>query len=185
MRLRLRVLMSLIALGVAASPAGASVAVPLGLDELVSHAERIAVARVESQEARWTADHDAIYTEVTLRLVRPMKGAGKAGDTVTLRREGGVVDGIGMRVYGAANFQTGEEVVVFMERRGASLWTVGMSQGKMHVEMMEGRKVAMRQNAGLAWLAGKAPPNEPAVRPLEELCADIANRVAKSAGSVR
>ena len=162
------------------SPARASVALPLGLDDLVGHAERIAVARVESMEARWTASHDAIYTDVTLRLVRPLKGEGKAGDTVTVRREGGVVDGIGMRVWGAASFSAGEEVVVFLERRGAALWTVGMSQGKLRVEETNGRKMAIKQNAGLTWLRGHAPPDEPAVRPLDELCTDIIARSARS-----
>ena len=50
-----------------------------------------------------------------------------------VRREGGVVDGLGMRVYGAANFAVGEEVVVFTETRGNASWTVGMTQGKLHV----------------------------------------------------
>jgi len=50
-----------------------------------------------------------------------------------VRREGGVVDGVGMRVYGAANFTVGEEVVVFMETRGNAAWTVGMTQGKLRV----------------------------------------------------
>src|SRR5438552_17863553 len=124
---------------VAALPARATMMVPLDLQGLVDRAERIVHARVETQVARWTASHDAIYTEVTLRVLQPVKGAMRAGDVVTLRREGGVVDGIGMRVQGAAVFEAGEEVVVFLERRGAALWTVAMAQGKMRVAEAQGR----------------------------------------------
>ena len=164
------------------SPAGATSVAPLALDDLVGRSERIAYARVESQSARWTADHSAIYTEVTLRVLQPMKGpaAMTAGETITVRREGGVVDGIGMRVSGAATFAVGEEVVVFTERRGQALWTVGMAQGKMHVAEVAGQKVVLRQMAGLVFVNGVAP-SEPTSRPLEELIADVATR----AGSTR
>ena len=45
-----------------------------------------------------------------MRVSRAYKGAVKAGERVVVRREGGSVDGIGMRVYGAASFTVGEEV---------------------------------------------------------------------------
>src|SRR5262245_60162757 len=84
--------------------ARATMVVPLDLDTLTDSAEHIAVARVESQEARWTRDHSAIYTEVTLRVITPLKGGVAVGETLTLRREGGVVGNVGMRVSGAAPF---------------------------------------------------------------------------------
>ena len=180
MRARLLALM-VMALPVAAR---ATMIAPLGLDDLVHRAERIAYARVESQAARWTADHSAIYTEVTLRVLQPMKGnAMAAGDTITLLREGGVVDGIGMKVSGAATFVVGEEVVVFAERRGQALWTVGMAQGKMHVAEVDGRKLVMRQLSGLAFVNGVAPP-EPLTRPLAELINNVID-IAAHAGSTR
>ena len=67
------------------------------------------------------------------RVERAYKGAAKPGERIVVRREGGVVDGLGMRVYGAASFAVGEEVVVFTETRGNAAWTVGMTQGKLHV----------------------------------------------------
>ena len=117
----------------AASVASATVLVPLDTKALTARAERVVLGTVESSVSRWTSDHDAIYTDVTIVVERAYKGAVKPGERIVVRREGGVVDGMGMRVYGAANFVVGEEVVVFTETRGNASWTVGMTQGKLHV----------------------------------------------------
>jgi len=113
--------------------ARATVLVPLDTKALTERAERIVLGTVESEVARWSSDHQAIFTDVTIRVSRVYKGAAKAGDRVVVRREGGALDGVGMRVYGAASFTVGEEVVVFMETRGNAAWTVGMTQGKLRV----------------------------------------------------
>jgi hypothetical protein len=113
--------------------ARATVLVPLDTRALTARAERIVLGTVESEVARWSSDHQAIYTDVTIRVERVYKGAVKPGERVVVRREGGVVDGMGMRVYGAAQFAVGEEVVVFLETRGNAMWTVGMTQGKLRV----------------------------------------------------
>lgn len=149
--------------------------VPLSLDELIDGAERVAVVRVEGQQARWSADHSLIYTEVTVRIVEPLKGEGAAGEVLTLRREGGVVGEVGMYVAGAAGFKTGEESLVFFERRGRALWTVGMAQGRMPVGTVEGRRVVVRQTAGLGFV--RAPQPEPSVRTLDEVRARVADRL--------
>jgi hypothetical protein len=115
--------------------ARATVLVPLDTKALTARAERIVLAVVESQTARWSSDHQAIFTDVTLRVTRAYKGSVKAGDRIVVRREGGELDGLGMRVSGAAGFTVGEEVVVFTETRGNASWTVGMTQGKLHVSV--------------------------------------------------
>ena len=116
-----------------ASAAHATVLVPLDTRALTQRAERIVLGTVESQVSRWSSDHQAIYTDVTIRVSRVYKGAVKPGDAMVVRREGGVVDGMGMRVFGAAHFTVGEEVVIFVETRGNAAWTVGMTQGKLRV----------------------------------------------------
>jgi hypothetical protein len=113
--------------------AHATVLVPLDTKALTARAERIVLGTVESQVARWTDDHQAIYTDVTVLVTRAYKGAVKPGERVVVRREGGALDGLGMRVFGAASFTVGEEVVVFIEMRGGAAYTVGMTQGKLRV----------------------------------------------------
>jgi hypothetical protein len=164
-----------VALIAASAPARATVVVPYDLDQLTDHADRVVLARVESSQAHWTSDHSAIVTDVVLRVEVPLKGGLRAGDQVTVRREGGEVDGLGMRVAGAARFAVGEEVVAFLERRGAYTWTVGMAQGKLHVAELDGRRVVVRDTAGLAF-ARRVERPEPRVRPLEELMAQVADR---------
>jgi hypothetical protein len=116
-----------------ATAAQATVLMPLDTAALTQRADRIVLATVESSQAHWSADHKSIYTEVTLRVTKVYKGDVSAGGTVLVRREGGSLDGVGMRVFGAASFTLGEEAVVFVERRGAASYTVGMTQGKLRV----------------------------------------------------
>lgn len=178
--------------GLMARDAGATLIAPLDLHGMVSQADDIAVGRVESQRARWTTDHTAIITEVTLRVERGVKGV-RDGERITLLREGGEVDGMGMLVRGAARFEPGEEVLVFLERRDGTprqkrlsappagpRWTVGMAQGKMRITAIGGRRIALRNIDGLAFLG--RPPQEPAERPLEELLAEITAIVQAEGG---
>ena len=116
-----------------ASMAQATVLMPLDTAALTARADRVVLGTVETSQAHWSDDHKSIYTDVTLRVAKVYKGDASVGGTVTVRREGGSIDGVGMRVFGAASFSLGEEVVVFMETRGAASYTVGMTQGKLRV----------------------------------------------------
>src|SRR6185312_11756962 len=73
--------------------AHATVLVPLDTRALTQRAERIVLGTVESEVSRWSGDHQAIYTDVTIAVTRAYKGAVKPGERVVVRREGGVVDG--------------------------------------------------------------------------------------------
>jgi hypothetical protein len=116
-----------------ATAARATVLMPLDTAALTQRADRVVLGTVESSQAHWSADHKSIYTDVTLRVTQVYKGDASVGGTVVVRREGGSIDGVGMRVFGAASFSLGEEVVVFMETRGVASYTVGMTQGKLRV----------------------------------------------------
>jgi hypothetical protein len=162
------------------SPALATMVVPYDLDALTDHADRVALATVESVQAHWTSDHGTIVTDVLLRVEVPLKGALRPGDLVSVRREGGEVDGIGARVIGAAQFAVGEEVVAFLEQRGAFTWTVGMAQGKLHVATVAGRRVTVRDVSGLGFV--RRPDHaEPATRSLDDLMAQVADRARAKA----
>jgi hypothetical protein len=123
-----------------AAAASATTMIALDLKALSDRADRVVLATVESIESKWTSDHSAIYTEVTLKVERAYKGDNKVGELLVVRREGGSVDGIAMKVYGAPAFSMGEEVVVFSEMRGATRWVVGMAQGKLPVRIQDGKK---------------------------------------------
>jgi hypothetical protein len=140
---------------IVASVAHATVLVPLDTQALTQRADRVVLGTVESQVSRWSDDHQAIFTDVTIRVTKTYKGAPQPGQTVVVRREGGVVDGIGMRVFGAAHFAVGEEVLLFVETRGGAAYTVGMTQGKLHVAL--GPDGVRRVAANLADVAFTRP----------------------------
>jgi hypothetical protein len=112
-------------------PAGATTMMALDLPALTERAEMVVAGRVLETRSAWTPEHDAIYTDVTLLVDRALAGPVRAGEQIVVRREGGSVDGVGMKVYGAPSFTRDEEVVVFLERRGAARYVVGMAQGKL------------------------------------------------------
>ncbi len=156
-----------------ASTAHATTMVPLDVRALTQRADRVVLGTVEKTQAAWTADHDAIYTEVTIRVARSYKGALAPGDALVVRHEGGIVGGVGMRVYGAAGFTVGEEVVVFAETRGGGSYVVGMAQGKLRVTTTaDGRRTVATDTRGLKFLT-PPDPNAPRTRPLEELEAQL------------
>lgn len=164
-------------------PAAATVAVRLDLAGLVARADRIAVGRVARQEARWAAGHDAIVTEVTIDVARSVKGSLSPGDRVVVLREGGELGDVGMRVEGAARFAPGEEVLVFLERRGdGATWTVGMAQGKLRIETVGGKRYVRGDTRGLTFLPGGPATSSPAPRPLDDLLEEIAALVHRAAG---
>jgi hypothetical protein len=133
-------------------PAAATVMVPLDTQGLTARADRVVLGIVEAQESRWSPDHSVIFTEAKVRVTRSYKGAAQPGDVILVRREGGSAGGIGMRVSGAAEFTVGEELLVFLERRGTTTWTVGMSQGKLAVTTgSDGDKRVAPNLAGVAW----------------------------------
>lgn len=148
-----------------ASVAHATTLVPLDLQALTARADRVVLGQVVASQPSWTRDHDAIYTDVTVRVERVYKGALQPGQTVTIRRAGGIVDGVEMRVFGAATFRVGEEAVLFVEQRGVASYVVGMTQGKLHVETeADGSKTVLAPDLSQVALMPQKGAAKPVVR---------------------
>ena len=151
-----------------AAVAHATTMLKLDLKALTERADRVVLGTVESTVSRWTPDKSAIYTEAQIRVARSYKGDARSGELVAVRREGGTVDGIGMRVYGSAQLSPGEEAVVFLEQRGVATWVVGMAQGKLHVSTdASGRKHVAADLSGVHFTAPAAPEAPRALDDLE------------------
>ncbi|WP_375766331.1 hypothetical protein NR798_32160 [Archangium gephyra] len=117
------------------------------LPELAQTSDAIVHGTVRRVESRWSGDGRRIVTDVEIQVTEALKGqaqVGQAGGTVLVTQPGGRVGDIGQRVSGLAAFAPGEEVVVFLERRGKQAFRVsGMAQGKYQVQRTEGGKSAM------------------------------------------
>ena len=139
----------------ASSASSASVLRALALEELCQRADRIVLGRVDKLESRWTPDKTAIFTEVTITVERSYKGGVGPGETMIVRKEGGSVAGIGMRVFGAADFRVGEEAILFTEPRGKARFVSGMTQGKLSLLRTDEGEDLVSSDAGGATLLGK------------------------------
>ncbi len=123
-------------------PATATTMIRLDLPEMVHTADTVIHGTVRRVESRWSGDRRRIFTDVEIQVNESLKG--EPGSTVLVVQPGGRVGDIGQVVHGMASFTLGEEVVVFLDRRGVQSFQVtGMAQGKYQVQREEGRAEAL------------------------------------------
>ncbi len=149
-----------------AGAAHATTMATLDLPTLVARADRIVLAHVVASGSHYTADRGTIYTDVVLTVTRSYKGSAQPGQTLTVRREGGSVDGIAAQVAGSPLFTVGEDAVVFVTSRNGHDVVVGMAQGKLTVSQDGGQKFVAANLSGLDLVPGAAPVGR---RRLDEL----------------
>jgi hypothetical protein len=165
-------------------PARASVLEALEMRDLVHAAHEIVVASTRSARSRY--DGPRIITESVVDVTERVRGGTTSElHVVTL---GGSVDGVGMRVEGAAHLPVGERAVLFLRRthRGTTLTPVGMAQGVLPVAPDAGGQDMVLPGArGLALMRrvahGQLMPAPAALtqpRPLAELLTEIEALVA-------
>src|SRR5262245_39445107 len=122
--------------------ADATVVLRLGLPEMTRVSDVIALGRVVKQKAGWDSSGRRIVTRVELEVERLLKGQADPGTgRVVFERLGGVVDGVGQKVFGEPGFTNGETVLLFLRRQGTPvgvslhvpppLRVTGMAQGKL------------------------------------------------------
>ena len=122
----------LAALLLAGLPAAATTMLRMDVPELAQNSDTVVHGTVRRVESRWSGDRRRILTDVEIEVTESLKG--QPGSTVLVVQPGGKMGDIGQMVHGMASFTPGEEVVVFLERRGASAFQLsGMSQGKYQV----------------------------------------------------
>jgi hypothetical protein len=166
--------------------AGATSVVKTDVDGLTRSSDLVVRGKVKKKESRWSGDHKRIYTDVEIEVDESIKGQG--GKTVTVRQPGGEVGDIAQRVSGLASFDSGEEVVVFLEKRGGVYRVSGLAQGKYRVERSSDGKFAFAVPADQSELRlvdpqlnTEAAPSAKTVQ-LEELRERV-RKVVKAAGA--
>lgn len=97
-------------------------------------ADVIIVGTVRASAPRLTKDGARIITDTEIEIGEVLKGKPNT-PTLVVMQPGGIVGDVGQKVEGTASFAVGEEVVVFLDRRGNDRFAVtAMSQGKFRVE---------------------------------------------------
>lgn len=135
-RLRALLLMMAAVLVSFAGAASVSAATVMRLDmqSLVANSDQIVEGEVTEVEAR--VEDGRVFTYTTVRVADAFKGA-EAGEVVTIRQIGGRTPDLATRVAGSPHFQSGERVIVFLEKPKADALPVitGMAQGKFHIAL--------------------------------------------------
>ena len=131
--------------------ARASMIEALDLAALTETAEEVILARVVAQDSHYD-EHGRIVTDVEMLVEQAEKGSAQQGKTVIVRRLGGVVNGVGMRIEGEPSFVSGERTLLFAQKLAQSsvLRAVGMSQGVLRIVEKNGESWVSSQAAGAA-----------------------------------
>ena len=123
---------SLLFLLFAASLAQATTLLALDVPSLTRSSQAVVRGTVKASTARWTADHSRIMTDTVIEVRETWKGAPVS--TLTVMQPGGVVGDVGQQVHGTVKLPEGQEVVLFLEARGAKFLLTGMVQGLFVIE---------------------------------------------------
>ena len=171
----------LLAVLAVASPAGATVVVPMAEADLVAQADAIVVARVTAIESH--ADRGHIYTNVALAIDETLKG--DSVPTLTVRLLGGRVGDHAAWVEGSPEFRRGERALLFLTaHRDGTPRVAHLYQGKFSiVRSPAGEDMAVRETpAGVRLPSGAAVPPT-ATRPLRHVKDAIRAHVNAQAGA--
>lgn len=156
----------------------ATVRGPGDVASLTAAADVVVHAQVVRRSSAWGAGGGQIFTTVVLRPLETWKGEIEA--QLSLLVPGGEVGDLSQTVQGAAIFRDGEEVVVFLHRRTAGVYSVDrLALGKFAVgaALPSLPKRAIRDRRGLECVG--CGPAEADDLSLDELRARVLGSLAR------
>jgi hypothetical protein len=142
---------------------------------LTQSSEVIVRGTIVRVQATLSGDGARVFTEAELAVAEALKG--EPGASLIATQPGGVVGDVGQWVDGVASFREGDEVVLFLERRGPRYTVTGMAQGLYRVERPAGGPALAVPQAAHAELidpaTGKSGTRDERPVPLEALLQQI------------
>ena len=121
----------------------ATTLVKLGFSDLARQADLIVVGTVTAIEGQWDDSLRFIHSDVTLSVEQPLRG--NVPHEITLRTPGGYVGGMGQMAHGAATFEIGERVLVFLITwEDGTPKVLGYAQGKSRIFSDEQGRVRLQ-----------------------------------------
>jgi hypothetical protein len=119
------------ALGMCIAAAGTvfALAIPQTEEQLVKNSGDVVRGRVVETVSKWDDAHTTIFTEVSVEVSEIVIGSIEKGRTILIYVPGGAVGDTGLKVEHAAQFEKGEDVVVFLTQLqgvyGVTSWEMG------------------------------------------------------------
>jgi len=166
--------------------AAAATVLRFDLHDLTDRAAVVVHGKVVSKEARRDDRVGAIVTDLRLEVIEALKGT--RGQSFSFTIFGGVLGDRGSAISGAATFDEGEEVLVFLDQvnQFGLRNTIGLSQGKYTIREVEGRRLAFRDLEGLQLMdsaSGEVQAAQPEQgQPFDELLAAVKRRLQEQQG---
>jgi len=106
-----------------------AVAIPQTTEQLVGNSSDVIRGTVVSVKSQWDAAHTIIFTEVKVEVTEVVFGSINKGGAISIYVPGGVVGDTGLKVEHAAQFEQGDDVVVFLSQLqdmyGVTSWEMG------------------------------------------------------------
>lgn len=137
----------------------ATTLVPTDVAEMSREAMAIALGRVVTIEARWSADRRQIETLVTLQTETYLKGS--LGSVVQFLVPGGELGRYRNVVVGAPRMSVGQDIVVFLGARAPGIpFILGFNQGLFRVAAANGVRVVKPASPALRLEGDGALPLE-------------------------
>ncbi len=144
---------------VVATPAVAATFVATSVEDVARSSDVVVRGRVRSRQARATAD-GRIVTDVDVDVLGAWKGTPER--SVRFVVPGGSLGKVALAVDAAPTFADGEEVVVFLARKGSGYVVAAWALGKFRIEGTEARPGV----SGALVLPRQIPSGERQVEPM-------------------
>jgi hypothetical protein len=147
-------ILALLILGLFCLPAFGTLLRPLSVETLADLSDVVARGRVDSVEVVWNDSATMPVTRVVVEVLETLEG-NAGGRRLIVTVPGGERDGVALDYGGRPRFSPGEEVVLFLQRRGGrGFIPVGLAQGRLevHREAATGRALLRRDLAGAVLL---------------------------------
>ncbi len=187
MRIRIRIILSLLPALLFLPATRATTLARLSLDRLAAGSDAVARVRCAGGESRW--ENGSIWTVTTFDVVEAMKG--NLPRQIAVRLPGGRVGHLTAAVDGTPKFNPGAEAVVFLERSRAGGFTVaGWVEGTFRIsrDPQTGSETVTQDSSAFAVFdtATRTFRTEGIRRmPIEEFRGRIAAAVARSMEKTR
>ncbi|HEY3570898.1 MAG TPA: hypothetical protein VGP73_23410 [Thermoanaerobaculia bacterium] len=145
--------MGLVALLLAAVPAGASTFVALSQHELVAQSDAVVQGRVLKVSSFWSPSGRVIMSEALVQVEEKVRG--NAPSVVKVRTFGGTVGGYTVEAHGFPKFAVNERVVLFLQNANDTAEVTGYQQGQWRIVNEKGVEMAVPAVDGGATLLGR------------------------------
>jgi hypothetical protein len=167
--------LAVLALVLAAIPAGASTFVALSRAELTAQSNAVIEGEVLKTNSFWSRSGRLVVTEVMVQVTD--KIAGEAPSVVIVRTFGGQVGGYNVEAHGFPKFAVGERVILFLQNQADGTAEVtGYRQGQYRVVREAGVEMAIPTiEAGVNLVR---PDGQTVIRPKAERLDVLKGRIA-------